>query len=68
MGAGFPGVLIPSETAVYLRLSERQLRRLRTAGRGPRWMDIGGCVRYLEADLRAWQVELEAQTLRGDRQ
>ncbi len=50
-----PTVLLPAEAADYLRVSPRQLRRLRREGGGPRFQRWGPhTIRYLLADLDAW--------------
>ncbi|WP_443027087.1 helix-turn-helix domain-containing protein [Sphingomonas sp. LB3N6] len=40
-----------SEAAEYLKLSPRTLDRWRWSQRGPRFMKLGGAVRYTMADL-----------------
>jgi hypothetical protein len=40
--------------AVLLGVSERRLERLRTAGRGPKYVKFGMVVRYDPVDILAW--------------
>jgi excisionase family DNA binding protein len=47
-------LLMQSEAARVLRLSERTLERLRLQGGGPLFAKAGRAVRYREADLEAW--------------
>ena len=42
------------EAAEYLRLSDKTLARWAWAGRGPRFIKIGGAVRYDPADVDAF--------------
>ena len=46
------------EAAELLGISEPTLRYWRHVGSGPRSINVGGAVRYLESDLEEW---LEAQ-------
>ena len=43
-----------AEAADYLGLSVKTLRRWRWAGKGPRFLKLGGAVRYDPADLKAF--------------
>ena len=47
-------LLTRPEAAEYLRLSDKTLSRWAWAGRGPRFVKIGGAVRYDLADLDAF--------------
>ncbi|MCA8882120.1 MAG: helix-turn-helix domain-containing protein [Rhodobacteraceae bacterium] len=57
-----PAYLTPRELAEHWRVSVRSLERWRAEGYGPRWVWIGGSVRYAAEDVRAWE-----QARRGDR-
>jgi Helix-turn-helix domain len=46
--------LTTNDAAALLRISPRSLERRRQDGSGPPFCRIGGCVRYLLADLLAW--------------
>ncbi len=43
-----------SEAAIYLGMAEQTLARMRTEGRGPRYLKIGGRVFYRLTDLDAY--------------
>ncbi len=45
-------LLTPEQTATLLNLSPKTLARWRWAGQGPRFIKIGGCVRYAESDIQ----------------
>ena len=49
-----PRLLKEGETARLLAVEVATLRRWRWAGRGPRFIKIGGAVRYDPADLTAF--------------
>jgi predicted DNA-binding transcriptional regulator AlpA len=51
---GLDELLTSREAAALLRLSERTLERHRGAGSGPRFVALGGAVRYLRRDLIEW--------------
>lgn len=51
------------ETADRLRMSDGTLRDLRHQGQGPRWARRGGTVLYLEAEVAAYERDIE---LRGE--
>jgi len=46
------------ELAGHLNVSVSTVRRWRLTGCGPRWIRIGGCVRYPLADLEAYLASL----------
>lgn len=46
------------EVAVSLGISVSKVRRWRLTGGGPRWVRIGGCVRYPVADLHDYMARL----------
>jgi predicted DNA-binding transcriptional regulator AlpA len=43
-----------SQAAAYLNSSEPSLERYRALGAGPRWIKMGGSVRYRRSDLDAY--------------
>ena len=45
------GLLTVEETANFLRLAQSTLNRWRWSGEGPRFVKMGGCVRYRASDL-----------------
>jgi predicted DNA-binding transcriptional regulator AlpA len=47
-------VLTPEETASVLRCALSSLARWRWNGEGPRFIKVGGNVRYRRRDLREW--------------
>jgi excisionase family DNA binding protein len=46
------------EVAGYLGVSVSTIRRWRLTGGGPRWVRIGGSIRYPVADLEAYVARL----------
>lgn len=42
------------EAAIYLGMAEQTLARMRTEGRGPRYLKVGGRVFYRLTDLDAY--------------
>ena len=54
MEATVPEFLTTKEAATLLRLSAGTLNKLRCYGGGPRFLKLGGAVRYKLDDLRAW--------------
>jgi hypothetical protein len=44
----------PPEAADYLQLKEQSLRRLRMEKRGPKFIKVGGRIRYRWEDIDAW--------------
>ena len=55
-------VLNTPEAARYVRLSKPTLERFRISGDGPKFLKLGGAVRYRRADLDAW---LESRVTRS---
>lgn len=53
-GAAEPALLTPRELARLLSISIRTLWRLRTSGRLPAEIRLGGSVRWQRADALAW--------------
>lgn len=47
-------LLTPEQAAALLNLKSKTLARWRWAGCGPRFIKIGGAVRYAENDLQAF--------------
>ena len=47
-------VLTTREAAALLRLSPSMPQRFRVKGGGPRYLQIGGAVRYARVDLLEW--------------
>jgi predicted site-specific integrase-resolvase len=42
------------EVARWLSIKPKTLSNWRAAGRGPRWLRAGGCVRYDSRDVENW--------------
>lgn len=51
---------LPSEAAAFLQLTPGHLANLRCRREGPRYVKLGGAVRYRATDVAAW---CEAQTV-----
>ena len=51
-------ILTTREAAALLTLSPRMLERYRVKGGGPRYLKIGGNVRYARADLLEWVLTM----------
>lgn len=49
-----PDVLKTREASDYCRLAKATMERLRVTGEGPRYLKLGGAVRYRRIDLDAW--------------
>lgn len=47
-------LLTPEQAAALLNLKSKTLARWRWAGCGPRFIKIGGAIRYAETDLQAF--------------
>ncbi len=60
-------LLTETEAAALLGLKVATLRRWRWAGRGPRFLKIGGAVRYDLADLEAFIVASRRHSTSTDR-
>ena len=50
------------QTAEWLDVSHRTLESFRIAGRGPKYVKIGRCVRYRARDLKEWLEGLERRS------
>ena len=48
-------LLTPREVAARFRVSTRTLETWRFAGRGPKYLRIGGHVRYRPSDIHEWE-------------
>lgn len=46
--------LTTEEAAEYTRLSVPTLNRFRVTGEGPKFLKLGGAVRYRKSDIEAW--------------
>lgn len=51
-------MLSTKEVAKILGLSHRTLENYRQNGRGPKYVKVGGCIRYKVSDVMEW-IELE---------
>ena len=50
-------IMTPAEVAVILQLSEKELRTMRLANKGPAFYALGGrLIRYNRADVHRWQA------------
>ena len=54
-------LLTTVEAAAQLDVSESTLTRYRSHGTGPRYIRIGGKVRYRRSDLKAWITTIEPE-------
>lgn len=55
-------LLTTRQTAEWLDVSHRTLESFRIAGRGPKYVKIGRCVRYRARDLKEWLEGLERRS------
>ena len=51
-------ILTTREAAALLTLSPSMLQRFRVKGGGPRYLQIGGAVRYARVDLLEWVLTM----------
>ena len=50
-------MMTPAEVATVLELSEKELRTMRLANKGPAFYSLGGrLIRYNQADVHRWQA------------
>ena len=50
-------MMAPAEVATVLELSEKELRTMRLANKGPAFYALGGrLIRYNRADVHRWQA------------
>ncbi len=47
-------ILNTNEAADYVRLAKSTMDRLRITGEGPKFLKLGGAVRYRKVDLDHW--------------
>jgi predicted site-specific integrase-resolvase len=52
-------LLTPAELANENKIPEKTLAQWRYLGRGPRYLKIGGHVRYRRTDVEAWLASCE---------
>jgi predicted DNA-binding transcriptional regulator AlpA len=52
--SGQPSLLTTPAAGVYTGFSKSTLEKLRCAGKGPRYIKLGGQVRYRPTDLDDW--------------
>jgi predicted DNA-binding transcriptional regulator AlpA len=52
-------LLTPAEVAKLIRRPETWLAKLRMTGDGPRFLKVGGKVRYRRSALEAWLADCE---------
>ena len=61
------GVLTTKQAARYLSISTKWLANQRWQGTGPRFLKLGGAVRYRQADLDAYLARCEIKQMpQGD--
>lgn len=61
-------LLMTSEAAEIVRLSQAHLEKMRIYGTGPRFVRLGRAIRYRRADLMGWiEASLVASTSEADR-
>jgi predicted site-specific integrase-resolvase len=48
-------MLTSKELAERLKMSEGTLRNWRCYGKGPKWIRVGGAIRYRESDVKKWE-------------
>ena len=54
------GLLTAKQAARYLSISTKWLANQRWQGTGPRFLKVGGAVRYRQSDLDAYLTDCEA--------
>src|SRR5439155_20294555 len=62
------GLLLPSEAAAILRVTESTLAHWRSTGRGPRYQKIEGVIRYCSEELERYIEEKTRGTSKHARQ
>lgn len=65
LAAGLPRLLLTSEIAKALRISERSLERMRVEGSGPPFTRVGRRVVYELGAVRQW-LEARRRTSTGE--
>ena len=54
------GLLTAKQAACYLSISIKWLANQRWQGTGPRFLKVGGAIRYRQSDLDAYLADCEA--------
>jgi excisionase family DNA binding protein len=60
-------LLTTKEAAEFLRLKPHTLENMRSEGKGPIFMKLGGRVFYHRADLKEWLKESRPRSSRGEK-
>jgi excisionase family DNA binding protein len=60
-------LLTTKEAAEFLRLKPHTLENMRSDGKGPIFMKLGGRVFYHRADLKTWLRESRRRSSRGEK-
>ena len=60
-------LLTTKEAAEELRLKPHTLENMRSDGKGPIFMKLGGRVFYHRADLKTWHRESRRRSSRGEK-
>jgi len=60
-------LLTTKEAAEFLRLKPHTLENMRSEGKGPIFMKLGGRVFYHRADLKTWLKEARRRSSRGEK-
>jgi excisionase family DNA binding protein len=60
-------LLTTVEAAEVLRLKKHTLENMRSQGKGPIFMKLGGRVFYHRADLRAWCAQARRRSSSGEK-
>jgi excisionase family DNA binding protein len=60
-------LLTTKEAAEFLRLKPHTLENMRSEGKGPIFMKLGGRVFYHRADLKTWLKESRRRSSRGEK-
>jgi excisionase family DNA binding protein len=60
-------LLTTREAAEFLRLKPHTLENMRSEGKGPIFMKLGGRVFYHRADLKTWLRESRRRSSRGEK-
>jgi predicted DNA-binding transcriptional regulator AlpA len=67
MQQGIIQLLTEEDAGNFLKLAPATLRNMRTQGRGPSFIKVGGLVRYRHADLVDWIESRVRRTTDGSR-
>jgi excisionase family DNA binding protein len=60
-------LLTTKEAAEFLRLKPHTLENMRSQGKGPIFLKLGGRVFYHRADLKAWLKEARRRSSSGEK-